>query len=71
MRRTYRARIIQSKLHAAAHRRRRGNSVSGGHTVLHGGHFRAVVPYIMLSLVLLVMIIMFPFIATWLPAPLG
>jgi tripartite ATP-independent transporter DctM subunit len=33
--------------------------------------FRAVVPYIMLSLVLLVMIIMFPVIATWLPALLG
>jgi tripartite ATP-independent transporter DctM subunit len=33
--------------------------------------FRAVVPYIALSLVLLVMIIMFPAIATWLPALLG
>jgi tripartite ATP-independent transporter DctM subunit len=33
--------------------------------------FRAVVPYILLSLVLLVMIIMFPAIATWLPALLG
>jgi len=33
--------------------------------------FRAVVPYIALSLVLLVMIIMFPAIATWLPAMLG
>jgi len=33
--------------------------------------FRAVVPYIVLSLVLLVMIIMFPAIATWLPAMLG
>jgi tripartite ATP-independent transporter DctM subunit len=33
--------------------------------------FRAVVPYIVLSLVLLVMIIMFPAIATWLPALLG
>jgi TRAP-type mannitol/chloroaromatic compound transport system permease large subunit len=33
--------------------------------------FRAVVPYIMLSLVLLVLIIMFPAIATWLPALLG
>jgi tripartite ATP-independent transporter DctM subunit len=33
--------------------------------------FRAVVPYIILSLVLLVMIIMFPAIAIWLPALLG
>jgi tripartite ATP-independent transporter DctM subunit len=33
--------------------------------------FRAVVPYIVLSLVLLVIIIMFPAIATWLPALLG
>jgi len=33
--------------------------------------FRAVVPYIALSLVLLVMIILFPVIATWLPALLG
>jgi tripartite ATP-independent transporter DctM subunit len=33
--------------------------------------FRAVVPYIALSLVLLVMIIMFPSVATWLPALLG
>jgi tripartite ATP-independent transporter DctM subunit len=33
--------------------------------------FRAVVPYIVLSLVLLAMIIMFPAIATWLPALLG
>jgi TRAP-type mannitol/chloroaromatic compound transport system permease large subunit len=33
--------------------------------------FRAVVPYIALSLVLLVLIIMFPAIATWLPALLG
>jgi tripartite ATP-independent transporter DctM subunit len=33
--------------------------------------FRAVVPYIVLSLVLLVMIIMFPAVATWLPALLG
>jgi tripartite ATP-independent transporter DctM subunit len=33
--------------------------------------FRAVVPYIVLSLVLLVMIIIFPAIATWLPALLG
>jgi TRAP-type mannitol/chloroaromatic compound transport system permease large subunit len=33
--------------------------------------FAAVVPYIVLSLVLLVMIIMFPAIATWLPALLG
>jgi tripartite ATP-independent transporter DctM subunit len=33
--------------------------------------FRAVVPYIALSLALLVMIIVFPAIATWLPALLG
>jgi TRAP-type mannitol/chloroaromatic compound transport system permease large subunit len=33
--------------------------------------FRAVVPYIALSLVLLVLIIFFPAIATWLPALLG
>jgi tripartite ATP-independent transporter DctM subunit len=33
--------------------------------------FRAVVPYIVLSLVLLVMIIIFPAVATWLPALLG
>jgi tripartite ATP-independent transporter DctM subunit len=33
--------------------------------------FRAVVPYIVLSLVLLAMIIMIPAIATWLPALLG
>jgi TRAP-type mannitol/chloroaromatic compound transport system permease large subunit len=33
--------------------------------------FRAVVPYIALSLVLLVLIIIFPAIATWLPALLG
>ncbi len=33
--------------------------------------FRAVVPYILLSLVLLVMIIIFPAVATWLPALLG
>jgi TRAP-type mannitol/chloroaromatic compound transport system permease large subunit len=33
--------------------------------------FRAVVPYIVLSLILLVMIIFFPAIATWLPALLG
>jgi TRAP-type mannitol/chloroaromatic compound transport system permease large subunit len=33
--------------------------------------FSAVVPYIVLSLVLLVMIIMFPAVATWLPALLG
>ena len=33
--------------------------------------FRAVVPYILLSLVLLVMIIIFPAVATWLPASLG
>jgi tripartite ATP-independent transporter DctM subunit len=33
--------------------------------------FRAVVPYVALSLVLLVMIILFPAIATWLPALLG
>jgi tripartite ATP-independent transporter DctM subunit len=33
--------------------------------------FRAVVPYIVLSLVLLVLIIMFPAVATWLPVLLG
>jgi tripartite ATP-independent transporter DctM subunit len=33
--------------------------------------FRAVVPYIVLSLVLLVAIILFPAVATWLPALLG
>ena len=33
--------------------------------------FRAVVPYIALSLILLVLIIAFPAIATWLPALLG
>jgi tripartite ATP-independent transporter DctM subunit len=33
--------------------------------------FRAVVPYIVLSLVLLVLIIIFPAVATWLPALLG
>jgi TRAP-type mannitol/chloroaromatic compound transport system permease large subunit len=33
--------------------------------------FRAVVPYVALSLALLVMIIMFPSVATWLPARLG
>jgi len=33
--------------------------------------FCAVVPYIALSLVLLVLIILFPAIATWLPALLG
>jgi TRAP-type mannitol/chloroaromatic compound transport system permease large subunit len=33
--------------------------------------FSAVVPYIVLSLVLLVMIILFPAVATWLPALLG
>jgi len=33
--------------------------------------FRAVVPYIALSLILLVLIIIFPAIATWLPALLG
>jgi tripartite ATP-independent transporter DctM subunit len=33
--------------------------------------FRAVTPYVVLSLVLLVVIIMFPVIATWLPALLG
>src|SRR6185437_13260028 len=36
------------------------------------GHiFRAVVPYIAMSLILLVLIIVFPAIATWLPAILG
>ena len=33
--------------------------------------FQAVVPYIVLSLVLLIMIIIFPAVATWLPALLG
>jgi TRAP-type mannitol/chloroaromatic compound transport system permease large subunit len=33
--------------------------------------FRAVVPYVALSLVLLVVIILFPSVATWLPALLG
>src|SRR5262249_16101299 len=33
--------------------------------------FRAVVPYVAMSLVLLVIIIMFPAIATWLPNVLG
>jgi TRAP-type mannitol/chloroaromatic compound transport system permease large subunit len=33
--------------------------------------FQAVVPYIALSLILLVLIILFPAIATWLPALLG
>jgi TRAP-type mannitol/chloroaromatic compound transport system permease large subunit len=33
--------------------------------------FRAVVPYVVLSLVLLVVIIMVPAIAVWLPALLG
>jgi TRAP-type mannitol/chloroaromatic compound transport system permease large subunit len=33
--------------------------------------FRAVVPYVVMSLVLLVLIIVFPAIATWLPALLG
>jgi len=33
--------------------------------------FRAVVPYVVLSLILLAVIIMFPAIATWLPALLG
>jgi TRAP-type mannitol/chloroaromatic compound transport system permease large subunit len=36
------------------------------------GHiFRAVVPYVAMSLVLLVIIIIFPAIATWLPNLLG
>jgi TRAP-type mannitol/chloroaromatic compound transport system permease large subunit len=36
------------------------------------GHiFRAVVPYVAMSLVLLVIIIVFPAIATWLPNLLG
>jgi len=36
------------------------------------GHiFRAVVPYITMSLVLLLIIILFPAIATWLPNILG
>jgi TRAP-type mannitol/chloroaromatic compound transport system permease large subunit len=33
--------------------------------------FRAVTPYVVLSVVLLVMIVLFPAIATWLPALLG
>jgi TRAP-type mannitol/chloroaromatic compound transport system permease large subunit len=33
--------------------------------------FRAVVPYVAMSLVLLVVIIIFPAIATWLPNALG
>jgi TRAP-type mannitol/chloroaromatic compound transport system permease large subunit len=33
--------------------------------------FRAVVPYVFMSLVLLVVIVVFPTIATWLPALLG
>jgi tripartite ATP-independent transporter DctM subunit len=33
--------------------------------------FRAVTPYVMLSVVLLIMIVLFPSIATWLPALLG
>ena len=33
--------------------------------------FRAVVPYIAMSLILLAMIIVFPAIATWLPELLG
>jgi len=33
--------------------------------------FRAVVPYVVLSLILLAVIAMFPAIATWLPALLG
>src|SRR5712672_2505576 len=40
-------------------------------TVTMAHIFRAVVPYIAMSLVLLVLIIMFPAIATWLPALLG
>jgi tripartite ATP-independent transporter DctM subunit len=40
-------------------------------TVTMAHIFRAVVPYIVLSLILLVAIIMFPAIATWLPALLG
>jgi TRAP-type mannitol/chloroaromatic compound transport system permease large subunit len=33
--------------------------------------FRAVTPYVVLSIVLLVLIVLFPAIATWLPALLG
>jgi TRAP-type mannitol/chloroaromatic compound transport system permease large subunit len=33
--------------------------------------FRAVVPYVTMSLVLLVVIVLFPAIATWLPTLLG
>jgi TRAP-type mannitol/chloroaromatic compound transport system permease large subunit len=33
--------------------------------------FRAVTPYVVLSVVLLIMIVLFPAIATWLPALLG
>jgi TRAP-type mannitol/chloroaromatic compound transport system permease large subunit len=40
-------------------------------TVTMAHIFRAVVPYIALSLILLVLIILFPAIATWLPALLG
>jgi len=40
-------------------------------TVTMGHIFRAVVPYIAMSLILLVLIIIFPAIATWLPAILG
>ena len=36
------------------------------------GHiFRAVVPYVAMSLVLLVLIVLVPAVATWLPAVLG
>jgi TRAP-type mannitol/chloroaromatic compound transport system permease large subunit len=36
------------------------------------GHiFRAVVPYVGMSLILLVLLIVFPAVATWLPALLG
>ena len=40
-------------------------------SVTMGHIFRAVVPYIAMSLILLVLIIVFPAIATWLPAILG
>jgi TRAP-type mannitol/chloroaromatic compound transport system permease large subunit len=33
--------------------------------------FRAVVPYVGMSLILLVLLIVFPAVATWLPALLG
>src|SRR5262249_56749599 len=41
-----------------------GRRAQGSHD---GPHFRAVVPYVAMSLVLLIIIIMVPAIATWLP----